>query len=60
MRDQVIALEHETDRVVTVGIPVAVLIFFRGDAVDDQVAAVIAVEAADDIKERRFSRAAGA
>lgn len=55
MRDQVVALEDKADRVVPVGIPVAVLILFRGNAVDDQIAAVVAVEAADDIQKRRLS-----
>ena len=55
VRDQVVALEDKADRVVPVGIPVAVLILFRGNAVDDQIAAVVAVEAADDIQKRRLS-----
>ena len=58
MGDQIIALEYKTDRVVAVGIPVSVLIFFRGDPVDDQIPAVIAVQPAYDIKERRLTRAA--
>ena len=58
VRDQVVALEDKADRVVPVGIPVAVLILFRGNAVDDQIAAVVAVEAADDIQKRRLSRTA--
>ena len=60
MRDQVVALEDKADRVVPVGIPVAVLILFRGNAVDDQIAAVVAVEAADDVEQRGLARAAGA
>ncbi len=55
MWNQVVALEDKADRVVPVGIPVAVLILFRGNAVDDQIAAVVAVEAADDIQKRRLS-----
>ena len=47
--DQVVALEDEADGMVPVGIPVPVLIFFRGNSVDDQVAGVVAVQAADDI-----------
>ena len=34
MRNQVIALEHESDRVVPVRIPVAVFVFCRGNTVD--------------------------
>ena len=58
--DQVVALEHEADAVVAVGVPVPVPVLFCGDPVDDQVPAVIAVEAADDVEQCRFSRSAGA
>ena len=60
MWDQVVALKHKADRVVAVGIPVAVLVLLRGDPVDDEVAAVVAVEPADDVEQRRFARAARA
>ena len=59
VRDKVVALEHEADGVVAVGVPIPVVIFPGGDAVDDQISAVIAVKAADDIQQRRFARAAG-
>ena len=59
MRDQVVGLKYEADRVIAVGIPVPVLVFFGRDAVDDQVAAVIAVQSADDIEECGLSRTAG-
>ena len=59
VRDQVIALEHEADRVVPVGIPVSVLIFLRGDAVDDHIPAVIAVQSSYNIQKRRLPRPAG-
>ena len=49
MGDQVIALEHKADGVVPVGVPVAVCVFFCGDAVDDQIAAVVAIQTADDV-----------
>ena len=58
MGDQVIALEYKTDRMVAVGIPVSVSVFFRRDPVDDQVPAVIAVQPSYDIEERRLPRAA--
>ena len=58
--DQVIALEHETNGVVAVGVPVAVGVLLGGDAVDDQVAAIIAVKAADDVQQCGFAGAAGA
>ena len=49
MRNQIIALEDKAYGVVPVGIPVSVLIFFRGDSIDDQIAAVIAVKPSDNI-----------
>ena len=52
VRNQVVALEHEADRVVAVRIPVTVLVPFGGDPVDDQVAAVVPVQAADDVEQR--------
>ena len=55
--DEVVALEHEADGVVAVGVPVAVGVLFGGDAVDDKVAAVVAVEAADDIQKSGLARA---
>ena len=60
VRDQVVALEYEPDRVVPVGIPVPVLIFLRGDAVDDHIPAVIAVQSSYNIQKRRLPRTAGA
>ena len=58
--DQVIALEHKTDGVVPVGVPVAVGVFFGGDAVDDQIAAVVAIQTADDVQQGGLAGAAGA
>ena len=60
VRDQVIALEHETNGVVAVGVPVAVGVLLGGDAVDDQVTAIIAVKAANDVEQCGFAGAAGA
>ena len=60
MGDQVIALEHETNGVVAVGVPVAVGVLLGGDAVDDQVTAIIAVKAANDVEQCGFAGAAGA
>ncbi len=60
VRDEVVVLEDEAHRVVAVGVPVLIGIFFGGDAVDDEVAGVVPVETADDIEQRRFSRAARA
>ena len=58
--DEIIALEHEADGVVAVGVPVPVGVAAGGDAVDDELAAVVAVEAADDVEQRGLARAAGA
>ena len=52
MGNQVVALEDKTDGVVTVRIPVTVSIFLCGDTVDDQIAAVITVQTADDVEQR--------
>ena len=60
VRDQIVALEDEADRVIAVGIPIAGRIFFRGDPVDRKLAAVIAVQTADDVQQRGLARAAGA
>ena len=60
VRDEVVALEHEADRVVAVGVPVPIPVFFRRNAVDDQIAAVVTVEAADDVEQRGLSRTARA
>ena len=57
--DQVVGLEDETDRVVSVGVPVAVLVFFGGDPVYDQIAAVVAVQSADDVEQSGLSGSAG-
>ena len=51
-------MKHKADRVVAVGVPVAVLVLLRGNPVDDKVAAVVAVQPADDIEQRRFAGAA--
>ena len=60
MGDEVVALEHKADGVVAVGVPVAVGVLFGGDAVDDKVAAVVAVQAADDVQQGGLAGAAGA
>ena len=60
MGDEVVALEHEADGVVAVGVPVAVGVLFGGDAVDDEVAAVVPVQTADDVQQGGLAGAAGA
>ena len=56
VRDQVVGLEDEADRVIAVGIPVSVLVILGRDVVDDQVAVIVAVEAADDVQKGRLAR----
>ena len=58
MGDEVIALKDKAHCVVAVRVPVAVGVFLGGHAVDDKVALVVAVKAADDVQEGRFARAA--
>ena len=53
--DEVVALENETDAVVAVAIPVAVLEVFRRDTVDDEVAGIEMVEAANHVEHRGFA-----
>ncbi len=60
VRDQVIALEHEAYRVVSVRIPVTVAILRCRDPVYHELPAVRLVQAADNIQERRLSRSARA
>ena len=49
--DQVIALEHKADGVVAVGVPIPVGILLGGAAVDDEVAAGVLVQAADNVQQ---------
>ena len=55
--DQVIALENEADRVVAVGVPVAVGKFLGGATVDYQISARVAVKTADNVEHRGFATA---
>ena len=57
VRYQVIGLEYETYAVVAVGIPIAVLIIFGGDALDYKVARRVMVESADDVQKGGFAAA---
>ena len=53
--DEVVALENETDAVVAVAIPVAVPEVFRRDTVDDEVAGIEVIEAANHVEHRGFA-----
>ena len=55
--NEVVGLEDESDAVVAECVPVAILVFLGRDAVDDEVAALEAVEASDDVEHRRLAGA---
>ena len=57
VRDEVVALKDKADGVVAVGVPVAVVVFLRGAAIDDEVAGGVAVESADDVQQRGLAAA---
>ena len=58
--DQVVGLENKADGMIAVGVPVAVLVFFGRDAVDDQISGVVAVQSSDNVQESGLSRSARA
>ena len=43
MWNQIVALKNESDGVIAVGIPIPILILFCGNAVDNQIAGIIAI-----------------
>ena len=55
--NQVVALEHESDGVVPVGIPIPVRVLLGGRPVDDQVPAVVAVQPPQHVQQRGFAGA---
>ena len=57
VRDEVVALEDEANAVVSIRIPGGVAVAFGRDAIDEQVAGGVAVEAADDIEKGGFAGA---
>ena len=59
VRNQVVTLENETNRMISVGIPVPVCVFLCRNTVDNQIAAVIPVQSANDIQQSRLTAAAG-
>ncbi len=60
VRNEVVALEHESDAVVAEGVPVAVLVAMGGNAVDDHVAGIVVVQTAHHVQQRGLARARGA
>ena len=59
MRDQVIALEDETDGVISVRIPVGIPVFLGTDAVNEEVAGGVLIESSEDVEHGGFSAARG-
>ena len=60
MWDKVIALEHKTDAVVAIGIPIAVTEVLGRDVIDQQVTGIEMIEPTDNVEHRGFTRARGA
>ncbi len=56
MGNEVVCLEDEADAIVSVSVPVSIAVLFGGDAIDEQVARIVMVEASDDVEHGRFSR----
>ena len=56
MGNEVVCLEDEADAIISVGVPVPIAVLFGGDAIDEQVARIVMVEASDDIEHGRFAR----
>ena len=50
MGDQVITLEHEADRVISIGVPVAVFEILGGASVDNEVALGVLIQPADNVQ----------
>lgn len=57
MRNEVIALEHKTNAVISVGIPIAVAEILGRNAVEQQVTGIEMVQPADNVEHRSLSRA---
>ena len=57
MRDQVIALEDETDSIIPVCVPVCILVFLGADTVNEKVAGCVLIESAEDVEHCRFAAA---
>ena len=55
VHDEVVALEHEADRMVAVRVPVLVVEALGGTPVDDKVARRITVKAAQDVEQGRLA-----
>ena len=56
---KIITLEHETNGMISVGIPISVLIFLCGYTVYDEITGIVAVETSDNVQKCCFARTAG-
>ena len=54
--DKVVGLEHEADAVIAVRVPIAIFVLACGHAVDEQVAVVVMIKAADDVEHGGLAR----
>ena len=59
MGDQVVALEYKPDGMVAVGVPVPVFVILGGAAVDQQIAAGVLIQSADDVQQSGLAAAGG-
>ena len=59
VRDQVIALKYKTDGMVSMAVPIPVAKILCRFSVDNQLAAGILIQSADDIQHGRFSASGG-
>ena len=59
VRNEVVALKHKANAIVSVGIPIAVAEILGRDAIDQQVAGIEMVESTNDVEHRSFTRTRG-
>ena len=59
MRNEVIALEHKADAVVTIGVPIAIVKVLGRNTVDQQITGIKVIESTDNVEHRSFTRARG-
>ena len=57
VRDQIVSLKNEADRVIAIRVPIGVRVILCRLSVDDKVALAVFVKAADDVQKRRFAAA---
>ena len=55
VRNQIVGLKDKADGVIAIVVPIAILIFLGGNAVDQKITAGVVIQAADDVQKRRFT-----